>query len=188
MAGHGSRFQHSIPKQFHRLSGQPIYSHTLKVFQESKLFDEIILVCHSSFLKEVKAATSNVKVICGGSTRQASSLLGLHACQSADIVVIHDGARPFVTRKILFDTITAAKRYGAVDTCIPCRDTIVQSTDSHVIENIPNRNRFFRGQTPQSFKRELILKAHNQATIEDATDDCQLVHQMGHPCPHCARQ
>lgn len=181
MAGTGSRFNHSTPKQFHRLSGKPLYQYTVDAFKHSGLFDEVILVCHPSYVNKVRSEISDVTVISGGNTRQESSYLALKACPDAEIVVIHDGARPFVTTQILFENVMAAKRYGAANTCIPCSDTIVHCTDGASITHIPNRREYLRGQTPQSFQRSLILQAHESATTSDATDDCQLVHRLGHP-------
>ena len=179
MAGAGERFGHSLPKQFHRLSGKPLYQHTLDAF--SNLFDDIVLVVHPDFVDKIEV--KGVRVIPGGATRQASSFLGIQACPDADIVVIHDGARPFVDERILEDVIESAKAYGAVNTCIPSKDTLVTSQDGQKIDSIPDRSHFLRGQTPQAFSKQLIIDAHKKALsdgITNATDDCQLVHRLGH--------
>lgn len=181
MAGQGMRFGHALPKQFHRLSGKAVYEQTLEVFEHSNLFDKIILVCHPDFIETVQKAHPNIQVIPGGANRQASSLAGIQAAVDADIVVIHDGARPFVNQRILSKNIEAAKIHGAVNTCIPSSDTIVHSQNGCTIDTIPTRSHYWRGQTPQSFKRDLILKAHALTKQDNATDDCQLVHNMGHP-------
>ena len=83
MSGTGSRFNHSIPKQFHRLSGKPLYQYTLDAFKQSGLFDQIILVCHPSYEEEVRSTVPDVDVILGGKTRQESSFLALQACPKA---------------------------------------------------------------------------------------------------------
>lgn len=180
MAGQGMRFGHALPKQFHRLSGKAVYEQTLEVFENAKVFDDIILVCHPDFIDTVQKTHSHIQVISGGVDRQASSLAGIQAASRADIVLIHDGARPFVNKRILWDNIEAAKKYGAVNTCIPSNDTIVHAQDGLSIDTIPKRSEYWRGQTPQSFKRDLILKAHELSSLSNATDDCQLVHNMGH--------
>lgn len=175
MGGEGLRFGRQTPKQFALLSGKPIYLHTLHALEHSNLFDEIILVCHKDYVSEMKG-----HAVPGGSTRQESSYLGLLACgKETDLVLIHDGVRPFVTTEILRANIEGAKRYGAVDTCIPSTDTLVHGTDT--IHSIPPRAEYQRGQTPQTFHYELIRKAHEQAYKKEATDDCQLVLEMGHP-------
>lgn len=171
MGGAGVRFQGALPKQFVRLSGKPIYEHTLNVLESSGLFHEIILVCHPDHMIE--------GAICGGKTRQESSYLGLLACgPDTDIVLIHDAVRPFVTHEILRNNLEAAKKVGAVDTCIPTADTIVQGNDH--ITAFFDRETMLRGQTPQTFKYDLILKAHQITPHQNATDDCRLVHEMGH--------
>lgn len=186
MAGTGKRFGSRLPKQFHRLSGKKIYQHTLQRFIDSALFDEILLVVHPESVSEVAAETSGaVRVIAGGATRQESSYLGLLACKESSIVCIHDAVRPFVTIEMLKENIAYAREYGAVNTCIPSTDTLVFAPHKHdVIENIPMRSDYLRGQTPQSFQKNLILRAHEQALlngITNASDDCLLVLNLGHP-------
>lgn len=187
MGGQGARFGSSRPKQLHHISGKKIYLHTLETFLSSQLFDAIILVCHPDSLEEVEKdllhiQDGSITLVPGGATRQESSYFGLLACGvGTDIVVIHDAVRPFVTHSILKENILLAKSYGAVDTCIPSADTIVHSKDGAQITEIPNRSEYLRGQTPQSFSYPLILKAHQTAHGNSATDDCQLVLKSGHP-------
>ncbi len=179
MGGEGNRFGSTIPKQFVRLSGKEIYRHTLDVFLNSSLFDEIILVVHPDFLETVQ---SDVTIVSGGRTRQESVYQGLLACGSeTEYVVIHDAVRPFISQEILKKNIKAAMAHKAVDTCIPSADTIVHSQDGDQIENIPNRSHYLRGQTPQSFAYDLILKAHETTESKNASDDCQLVLDLSHP-------
>lgn len=176
MGGRGERFQSDIPKQFHSLGGKKIYEHTLDVLKNTELFDEIVLVCPSDWPVEPG------QVVCGGKTRQESSYLGLNGFQKKiDIVLIHDAVRPFLTETICKENIELAIEFGAADTCIPSADTLVYAPNG-VIESIPNRAHFLRGQTPQTFQMDLILKAHKTALedgIENASDDCQLVLRLG---------
>jgi ribitol-5-phosphate 2-dehydrogenase (NADP+) / D-ribitol-5-phosphate cytidylyltransferase len=185
MAGTGRRFGSPLPKQFHRLSGKKIYQHTLQRFIDSGLFDEILLVVHPECVNEVaEEVKGRARVIAGGSTRQESSYFGLLASTSS-IVCIHDAVRPFVTLEILKENIALAKEYGAANTCIPSTDTLAFAPHNHdVIENIPIRSDYLRGQTPQTFQRDLILRAHNQALlngITNASDDCLLILNLNHP-------
>lgn len=185
MGGVGSRFQSTTPKQFHFLSGKKIYLHTLETILNSKLFQEVVLVCPKDWVEIVKTETSHlqVRVVTGGSTRQESSYLGLLHCKNASLVLIHDAVRPFVSLEILQENIAAAMKYHAVDTCIPSADTIVHSERGDAITVIPNRAQYLRGQTPQTFSYPLILKAHVEAIkkgITNASDDCRLVMEMGH--------
>lgn len=188
MGGTGIRFGSDIPKQFHRLAGKKVYLHTLETFLESKLFEEIILVCPQLWLEEVKKDTapySSISVVEGGSTRQESSLKGLLACGSyTEIVVIHDAVRPFLSLEILKQNVDGAIHYRAVDTCIPSADTLVYAPEKNQIADIPARANYLRGQTPQSFAYPLILNAHLKAKedrIINSSDDCSLVLRLGHP-------
>lgn len=185
MAGKGERFGDFIPKQLHNLSGKKIYLHTLDAFLKIPIIDEIILVCNKEMIRSIKQETShpNVKIVEGGQTRQESSYKGLLACNPrTDIVTIHDGVRPFVSQKIILENIKMAKIYDAVDTCIDTFDTIVQTFESNFIKSIPDRKTLLRGQTPQTFNYNLILKAHNKAladNITNASDDCSLALRLG---------
>jgi len=189
-SGSGLRFQDQQPKQFIKLSGLPILAHTIKVFQTCPNIEEIVIVCHESYIDYVWDLVSQylfskvVKVVCGGKTRQESSLIGLKCCEHTKYVLIHDGVRPFLSHQVINSLIEAVKIHKAVDTVIPSADTLVEIDENRIITNIPDRSQFRRGQTPQAFDQELILSAHQQAlldSIDNATDDCQLVMHLGHP-------
>lgn len=188
MAGTGSRFGSTPPKQFLTLGGMPLYLHALAPFLRASFFDEILLVCPPEYLEQVRADTSAhsplVHATVGGATRQASSYAGLQAFRELpDIVVIHDGVRPFVSDTILLANARGAIERGAVDTCIESADTLVHAPDACRIAAIPKRSEFFRGQTPQSFRYEWIMRAHRTALARgtQATDDCGLVLDLGLP-------
>jgi 2-C-methyl-D-erythritol 4-phosphate cytidylyltransferase len=179
MAGNGRRMGNSIPKQFHEIQEKKIYLHTLQALEESRLFDQIILVCHSDWIDCVKEEATGMKIIAGGATRQESSYRGILACET-DYVLIHDAVRPFVSSQILKENVETVKKYRAVDTCIASADTIVVSQDGEYIDDIPPRAHYLRGQTPQTFAVPLILEAHQRTLKTDASDDCSLVLDMGH--------
>lgn len=180
LGGVGERFDAEKPKQFHRLSGKRVYQHTLDVFLKARFFDEVVLVVHPEWMELVqKEVGACVKIVQAGKTRQESSYRGLLACgEETEFVVIHDAVRPFVTEKILEENKLAVMQFGAVDTCIPSFDTIVECRESK-IRCIPDRGHFWRGQTPQSFRYDWIKAAHEQALGGNASDDCQLVMGMG---------
>lgn len=181
MAGIGSRLGSSIPKQFHMLGSKKIYQYTLQTFLESELFHQIILVCHPDWMDQVKSEIpSGIEVTAGGSTRQASSLLGLQACNpTTQFVMIHDAVRPFVSKEILERNIAAVLKHRAVDTCIPSSDTIVHAEEEDFITSIPVRKAYLRGQTPQTFEYQLICEAHRKTQQTNSTDDCFLVLELG---------
>ena len=189
-SGSGLRFQDQQPKQFMKLAGMPVLAHTIKLFQTSSAVDEIVVVCHQDYVEHVWSLVSQyffgkvIKVVVGGQTRQASSRIGIEACSDdSAFVLIHDSVRPFLSHAVIAGLVAAVKTHSAVDTVIPSADTLVEVDGDGFIANIPDRTRFRRGQTPQAFSRELVLRAHRQALeegIDNATDDCQLVMQLGH--------
>jgi 2-C-methyl-D-erythritol 4-phosphate cytidylyltransferase len=188
MAGWGLRFGSEIPKQFHRLSGKPVYRVTLEAFLQAGFFDEIVLSCHPDWFEIVSGELAQmqpsipIRIAAGGKTRQESSAKGLQSFQiPPSIVLIHDAVRPFISTAILKSNALLAIQHGAVDTCIPSADTLVHAPNGQRIESIPNRSEYYRGQTPQSFSYPLIVNAHAKTTKTDSSDDCRLVMELGHP-------
>lgn len=150
-----------------------IYEKTWETFEKSGLFSEIILVAPKNHLVPHSVA--------GGKTRQESSYQGILACgDHTDFVLIHDAVRPFVSIDILKRNIDAVQIHGAINTCIPSHDTIAYVENDLVIA-IPDRNSCMRGQTPQSFAYPLIKEAHEKTKQTNASDDCSLVFELGHP-------
>jgi len=182
MGGSGIRFGGQIPKQFCFLGGKPLYRHALETFFESGVFDEIVLVCHPDWVKTIKDSPA-LRLTSGGSTRQESSRAGLKAfLQPPDLVLIHDAVRPFVTEKIIIANLDAAIAWGAADTCISTADTLVYAPKKDRIDSIPKREEFLRGQTPQTFRYNLIVEAHRRAKevgLSNISDDCRLLLEMG---------
>lgn len=188
-AGSGTRMGNaSVPKQFLMIYNKPIVVHTIEQFEMHFDIDEIVVVTKKDYIDEIKVwirqfDLSKVHhVVEGGDTRQASVYNGLLAispfAKNDDIVLIHDSARPLVNGRIISDNIEGALRYGAVDTVIPSADTIIHSQDGEKIDDVPLRKELFLGQTPQSFRYEKIMKAHQEAIknhIENASDDAQLI-------------
>lgn len=181
MGGEGRRFGGGIPKQFQLLGEKKVFTYALETLLSSGLFQEIVLVCHPDWMVSHEAA----RTVPGGATRQQSSYAGLRAfAQKPDIVLIHDAVRPFVTQKILQANVRLAKEQGAVDTCIPSADTLVHAPDEKRLTAIPRREEYQRGQTPQTFRYDWIIEAHERALaegIENVSDDCQLVLRTGRP-------
>lgn len=188
-AGNGTRMgNNTIPKQFLEIYNKPIVVHTIEQFEMHFDIDEIVVVTKKEYIDKIKIwirqyDLSKVHhVIEGGDSRQISVYNGLKCIEEFankdDIVLIHDSARPLVNHRIITDNINGAKAYGAVDTVIPSSDTIIHSKDGVVIDDVPLRKELFLGQTPQSFKVDLIVAAHeyaNKNNITEASDDCQLI-------------
>ncbi len=183
MGGEGRRLGSQLPKQFHPLGDLKVYQRTLETFRRSRLFQEIILVCHPEWIQSVQeevSAYAEVKVVSGGETRQASSWEGLKACApNCQYVMIHDAVRPLVSLEILQRNAQAVQIHQAVDTVIASADTLIITADGTTIDSIPPRHQFRRGQTPQTFSYPLICEAHEKSKETNATDDCRLVLDQG---------
>jgi len=188
-SGEGSRFKNTTPKQFLHLSGKKIYLYALEALYENSLIDSITLVCHRDYLEQVSKDLTcfekkEIILVVGGKTRQESSYKGIKSVnEKTTHVLIHDAVRPFLDPSIIQENVLHAQGFGACDTCISSFDTIIQSKDQDLVDQIPNRKEFLRGQTPQSFSLKIIKEAHEKAIehhILDATDDCQLVLRENH--------
>lgn len=183
--GIGQRFGGCIPKQFVKISGKTVIEHTLQQIDQCDFIDSTIVVVHGDYVEymgklvERNAYKKNVSIISGGSTRQESSYLGIKACDEDTVnILFHDAIRPFVSQKILLDTIKALDVYKAVDVAIPCADTIIHVDDEDNIFDIPPRKYLMRGQTPQGFRKDVIEEAYRRYLQDgniEVTDDCGIV-------------
>ncbi|KHD34713.1 2-C-methyl-D-erythritol 4-phosphate cytidylyltransferase [Clostridium acetobutylicum] len=187
-AGRGSRMKVNKNKQFILIQGKPILAYTIDKFQRSPLIDEIIIVAAESeinfCMQEIvyKYKFNKVKnIVSGGSERQQSVMNGLKAVKSANIVLIHDGARPFVDNKIIENGIKYAEKYGGAACGVQPKDTIKIKSEDGFSEKTIDRSKLFCVQTPQCFKYDLILKAHINAEKEGilATDDTMIFEMSG---------
>lgn len=166
-AGRGKRMQSDVAKQYLLVRNKPVLYYALKAFQDSEV-DEIILVTGESEIsyckKEVvdKYNISKVsKIVAGGKERYHSVHNGLKACENAEIVLIHDGARPFVDEAIISRNISMVKEYGACVTGMPVKDTIKLADEKGFVKETPRRDLIWTIQTPQTFRYELIKKAYD---------------------------
>ena len=188
-AGQGLRLGGKVPKQFLHLDGKPILGHTLDAFQNSGLIDTIILVVPESEIDETRAQWLNnpplvKKIVAGGKQRQDSVSNGFKELASdTDIVLVHDGVRPFISSSMIGEAIAAAKEYGAAITAIPVNDTIKQVDESDLVEQTLNREKLRRVQTPQAFKYDLLKKAFAKAGADSyyGTDEASLIEYLQEP-------
>ncbi len=187
-AGLGTRMGVPTPKQYMELAGTPLLAWAIRAFQEHPLVHEIVLTVpkghRTKCLKEIVEPFhfSKVKeVVEGGETRQASVFYGLNKAASSDIVIIHDGARPFVSHKTISETIELASQIGSAIAAAPVTET-VKRWKGQTLETVPRSN-LWLAHTPQTFRTQLILDAHKKALEEGivATDDSMLVERLGHP-------
>ncbi len=187
LSGSGLRFGIPLPKQFIKIKGSPLFTYSLKAFDNNKLIDEIILVVNPSYISEVEnyltenkqQFTKIIKVIEGGENRQMSSFMGISVVdRNCTKVLIHDAVRPFIKQCIINECILKLDEFKAVSTVIPVSDTLYHTESNLRIIDIPERKNYVRAQTPQAFHYETILNAHILAKsegINNSTDDCFLV-------------
>jgi len=185
-AGLGKRMK-GFPKRkpFILLGAKPIISRTLDVFKGISSVKEIILVVNKKDLKSAKKFLHNgiVKVIEGGKHRKDSVYNGIKAVdKSSDFVIIHDGVRPFVSKKIVLDSIKTADKFGAAVVAVPVIPTIKRIDENGFVVSTLNRPFLWDTQTPQVFKKEIIVGAYCNTPLNDSniTDDAMLVERLGH--------
>lgn len=186
--GKGKRMSADISKQFIELKGRPILYYTLDKFLKNKNIDKVVLVlpedeidyCKENILD--KYSLNVWKLVSGGKERSDSVYCGLKSIEgNAEIVLIHDGARPFVSNEIIENGIKYAKLYGAAACGVTPKDTIKVIGENGFSKETPNRNTLFAVQTPQSFKYNLILKAHESVREKGTvvTDDTMVAELYG---------
>ena len=186
-AGSGSRMNMGINKQFIKLKDKEIIVYTLEKFYKHRNIDEIVVVVKEQeaefFKKEIidKYNFENIKIAYGGKERQDSIYNGLKCVdKNCKIVLIHDGARPFVDNRIIEECISVAKEKKAVVVGVPVKDTIKIVIDGKITDT-PNRANLWSAQTPQTFDYRLITKAYDEAYKANyyGTDDSMLVENIG---------
>lgn len=174
-AGEGTRLGKG-PKAFLPLGDGSLLSHTIAAFENH--VDEIVVAISETMQGEIdKHVDANVRVVQGGKIRQETVYYLLQQTM-ADIVLIHDAARPFLPVQVIQASIETVKQCGAATVTRPVADTLIHKDTGNVVM----RDELRAVQTPQSFRRELILKAHEAARLENiqVTDDAALVRRIGH--------
>ncbi|MDR5588565.1 MULTISPECIES: 2-C-methyl-D-erythritol 4-phosphate cytidylyltransferase [Clostridium] len=185
--GKGKRMGTVQSKQYLNLNGKPILYYTIKSFLDCKLVDNIILVVPSHEMdyceKEIleKHSLKINKIVAGGNERYDSVYNGLIKAKGSDIVLIHDGVRPFVSEKLIENAIKYAEEYGAAAPGVMPKDTIKIIDSSRFSLKTPNRSDLVSVQTPQAFKYDLIYDCHKKIKNEDVkiTDDTMVVEYFG---------
>ena len=184
-AGQGKRMHSKVQKQFLEIQGYPVLYYSLRCFQESPLIQDIILVTGEESISYCKEEivqkygfTKVSSVIPGGKERYDSVYAGLCECRDCEYVLIHDGARPFVTEEILKRGLQKVKETGACVIGMPSKDTVKLSDEEGYVKETPNRKCVWTIQTPQIFSYSLIREAHDsirQKDMSKITDDAMVV-------------
>jgi 2-C-methyl-D-erythritol 4-phosphate cytidylyltransferase len=189
-AGEGRRIGGNTSKVFLPLGGRPLLLRTLDRVFSARSIQKVVLVvaanevarCENLLRADTALRGRPCLLQIGGATRQQSAKRGLEKIgPDTDIVMIHDGARPFVSASLIDRCVEAAVDKGAAVVGLPVRDTIKIVSQDRRIQSTPERSSLWEIQTPQVFKRELIVEAHERAERDgvDVTDDAMLVERSG---------
>lgn len=187
-AGIGRRMESDVSKQYIEVEGKPIIAYTLESFEQCDDIDEVVLVVEQDQIEAVEKMIvtrfnfNKVKaVVSGGQTRQASVYEGLKVLnEDVKIVLVHDGARPMITKDQLTYVVDETLKHSATVMAVPVKDTIKIVDSEGYVELTPKRSALYNVQTPQSFEMELLMNAYKSG-IEagfSATDDAMMVEQF----------
>ena len=189
-AGKGRRMQAGMNKAFMELAGIPILVRTLLKFSDCQAVDRLVIAAAEpevQFVRDILKRLPGLKpwqVVAGGSERQYSVWKGIQAVEDAaedDIILVHDAARPLVSDRVIRETIRTAAAKGAAIAAVPAKNTIkLCSTAGEVVET-PDRSLLWEVQTPQGFRRDILVRANEQAAADGflGTDDASLVERLG---------
>jgi len=182
--GSGSRMNSKVKKQYMMLQGKPLIYYSLHTFCESKV-DEVILVASEEDMEYCRTEVIErynldkvVTIAPSGAERYLSVYSGLKCAAGSDIVLIHDGARPFVTTDMIHRSIEAAKEYNACVVAMPVKDTIKVADADKVVVSTPDRSSLWMMQTPQTFSYPLLMNCYKNVMEGDQdgiTDDAVIV-------------
>jgi len=181
-AGNGKRVGGDLPKQYLKIDGIPILAKTIQRFHEVDIIDEVIVVIsqkHQKYFDKfiLPIIQKKVVIILGGKTRRESVYEGLKHTDLEDLVLIHDGARPFITYELIIKIINGVKHFGAAAPGMKVTDSIWEKNNK-VISGVQNRDNFLKAQTPQGFFTKDIIKNYEKVKKEPS-DDVELAVNNG---------
>ena len=191
-AGEGRRIGAEAPKTYLPICGRPMVLRTLDRFFATRTVERVVLVIAANDLSRCETMLRDDSSLgkCawllqgGGATRQQSVSKGLEKIDAnTELVIVHDGARPFVSPGLIDRCVEAARDKSAVVVGLQARDTIKTVSGDRWVQTTPNRNSLWEIQTPQVFRTDWLVEAHDRAVRDgvDATDDAMLLERMGKP-------
>ena len=182
-AGNGTRMQSEKNKLLIEMFGKTVIERSVYTFLDVKEVDEIIVAAREQDIETYSDLMYDERVtfVIGGATRQESVKNAVETIDEADLILIHDGARPLIRRRDIENTLAAAKEYGAAAVGVPVKDTVKVLDDNGFVAGTPDRSKLFAVQTPQIFDfatyRKALAKAEQDG--KEFTDDCQLIEYAG---------
>ncbi|MCR6108859.1 2-C-methyl-D-erythritol 4-phosphate cytidylyltransferase [Bacillus sp. A301a_S52] len=187
-AGQGKRMNAGKNKQFLLIDGIPLLIHTLRVFEEDLLCKGIVIVVNKDEEESIRSLVKKYKIknvihiVAGGEERQQSVYCGLQKIEGNPIVLVHDGARPFIQLEDVHHVVKTTDAKGAAVIAVPVKDTVKLVDDSEIVQTV-DRSALWSAQTPQGFHLEEIKNAHKKAAQEGfiGTDDASLMEYLNRP-------
>lgn len=195
--GKGSRMGTELPKQFMELGGRAVFLHSLGAFLRCARVDAALALVPAEYVdlasrlvaEAFPAGGKPVAVLPGGGSRGETLLKALEYVRDTygledAVLLTHDAARPFVTRRMIEENISGALEWGAVNTCVPATDTVFLSGDGRFISAVPDRSTVFHAQTPQTFRAGLLydlIARMDPAEFASLTDGCSVFTRSGLP-------
>ncbi len=189
-AGQGKRMNSKVNKILLLLNEKPLIYHSIKPFEDSALIDRILIIANKDDVMEINHIIKNnsfkkiAKIIEGGEKRQDSVYAGIRFLEEGkedDVVIIHNGANPFISNTLIEDVIKTAKEYGACAVATRAKDTIKQVDEENLVIKTLQRNQLWQIQTPQAAKYKLLVRALVRAYNDNyyGTDDVELIERLG---------
>ncbi len=179
-AGNSTRFGTKRNKNLSLINKKPILAYSLHAFDQNKNIDNIIVAIRKEDFNSIKSIIDNehfnksIQLVYGGNSRR-ESVYNCLRLTNADIVIIHDGARPLIKQKYIDECLKNIHDYDGVTMGVKSKDTIKILDDNNLVVNTPIRDVTWNIQTPQCFKKEILLKMHEKYQNEIVTDDCELL-------------
>ncbi|HML94783.1 MAG TPA: 2-C-methyl-D-erythritol 4-phosphate cytidylyltransferase [Thermodesulfobacteriota bacterium] len=186
--GRGARFGSGAPKQFAALGGKPLLAHSVETFSSLDIIGEIVLVAPDDWVPYVEEMIAGIpgsrvsRVVPGGPERQHSVENGLSALSGTpEVVVIHDGVRPFAEAALIEEVIREARAHGAALAALPAGDTVKKAGETGLVESTVPRDTLWLAQTPQAFRYGVLREAFERARKDGflATDEALLAERIG---------
>jgi 2-C-methyl-D-erythritol 4-phosphate cytidylyltransferase len=189
-SGSGVRFTGKTPKQFIKIAGKELISHTLEIFNSTGSIDSIIIATQKKFFDGlIKTVFENnlnkvSKIVEGGERRMDSvynALMNIN-CRKNDFIIIHDAVRPFVSRDLIMRLMKETKKFNSVIPGILINDTVKRTDKKLIVQNTVPRENLYRIQTPQIFRYDILVKSFEKAYRDNyiGTDEAAIVEYAGH--------
>lgn len=189
-AGFGERLNRDIPKPYIEIGGKTILEHTLGRFEGLEEIRQVIVATSKPYVETASSILAGAAVstgwtwecVEGGTERQHSIFNALQQAVDVDLIAVHDAVRPFIRPKVIRACMQAASKVGGAVVGVKAKDTIKRVDEDRLVRETPRRDYLWQAQTPQIFKKELLVEAYRSARDDNflGTDDSSLVERLGH--------